>query len=155
MKRLAPILIFTFAAFAISAFKITQSSPDHTVQNLVQPQSSMQIWDNNSHKISQKDLLGCWTNSREENNLRSPVKIYRPCSYHTFPPLRFRFRMELKKDFKCSFLHQAPSDAHPMKDGKWSFNQETKILKIFDANNEEVIKFKVEAVGKKMLKLRV
>lgn len=105
-----------------------------------------------NHETSRLDLLGCWTDSREENT-NTDIRVYRPCDYKTFPASRFRFQMDLKKDSTCSWFYLAPNDAHSMKDGTWSFDKEMKILKIFNLNNEEVKSFNIEHVEENILKI--
>ena len=105
-------------------------------------------------KISRSDLLGCWTDSREENTPGSNVWINRPCDYKVFPPLRFRFLMDLKGDSTCSWLHFSEYDGHYMVNGKWSFNEETKELRLFDLQGKESLKFTIQESGEEILKIK-
>jgi hypothetical protein len=104
--------------------------------------------------ISQSELLGCWTDSREENTQNSNVAIFRPCDFKSFPSSRFRFRMDLKDNNICSWLYLAPDDGHYMKDGTWTFDSITMTLKVFNANAEEIESFVVIATNKDILKIK-
>ena len=92
-------------------------------------------------QISKSDLLGCWTESREENAPGSNVFIYRPCDYRVFPPSRYRFKMILSSGSKCSWLVLASNDGHYMQDGTWTFNEETNELILYNTEGKEDSKF--------------
>jgi len=96
-------------------------------------------------------LLGCWTDSREENT--DNTNIYRPCDFKSFPISRFRFKMDLKENGSCAYLYLAPNDAHHMKDGTWTFDENTKTLKIFNASNEVIKNFIIAKVGEDILQI--
>lgn len=81
-------------------------------------------------------LVGCWSDSREEDT--DKIKTYRPCAY-SFPPSRFRFKMDLKQDGSCSYMPLAANDKHQMKEGNWVYDQEANTLKIF-SDGKELIK---------------
>ncbi len=102
--------------------------------------------------INKLDLLGCWTDSREENTITN-ISVYRPCDFKTFPASRFRFKMDLQEDGTCSWFYLAPNNGHFMKDGTWTFNKEKKVLRIFNLNNEEVKSFIIEQVDENILKI--
>jgi len=104
-------------------------------------------------KISKSDLIGCWTDSREENIKGSNEYIYRPCDYKTFPPSRYRFKMNLKGGSNCSYLVLSPDDGHYMTNGSWSFNEETNELKIYDGD-KEIFKCIIESVEHNLLKIK-
>ena len=107
---------------------------------------------NNSCTISQKpDLTGCWTSSYEENKNFENNQVYRPCDYKEFPPSRFRFIMDLKSDNSCEYLDISPNDAHYMKSGYWSYDNQTKTITIVDKDKNEVKKFAVKEFKKNIL----
>ena len=91
-------------------------------------------------------LVGCWTDSREENAPGSKSRIYRPCDYKVFPLTWFRFEMDLKADLSCKWLFLAPDDGHFMKDGTWKYDPVDKSLRIFDLDGGQVEAFVVSAV---------
>ena len=105
------------------------------------------------NELIKSDLLGCWTDSREENSSNSNINIYRPCDFKIFPVSRFRFKMDLKKDSNCSWYYLAPNDGHKMKDGTWTFNSEKNVLKIFNLDNGEIKSFIIEQVDENILKI--
>ncbi len=105
-------------------------------------------------KISESDLIGCWTESREENIQGSNVFIYRPCDFKVFPPSRYRFKMILRGGSICSWLVLASDDGHYMQDGTWTFKEETNELKLYYMGGKEVIRFIIEEVEDKILKVK-
>ena len=109
---------------------------------------------NITNGIKQTDLIGCWTDSMEENNPNDSIRIFRPCDFKEFPPSRFRFKMELKNDEKCTWLYLAPNDAHKMMAGTWNYKRDTKTLRIFNAQNEEVKMFQISEKEENLLKIK-
>jgi len=105
-------------------------------------------------KINQSDLIGCWTDSREENLPDSGLNIYRPCDYKKFPFSRFRFKMDLRKDFTCSWFHLSSSDRHGMKEGKWTFDNKTNILKIYNLEGRIEKQFLIAELNKDIMKIK-
>jgi len=106
-------------------------------------------------EISKLDLLGCWTDSREENTQESQYFIFRPCTYKEFPPSRYRLRMELKSDSICSWLVLADNDGHYMVDGIWTFNDTTHELMLYNKGGKAVtLKFIIDEVKDGMLKIK-
>lgn len=106
-------------------------------------------------KIHQTKLIGCWVDSVEEYPVDADVKIFRPCNFKVFPPSRYRYRLELKANSLCSWLFLAPNDAHYMINGTWTYDSDTKLLKIFDGSVTTVKQFMVVGVGKDILKMTV
>lgn len=86
-------------------------------------------------------LIGCWTDSREENAFNSAISVYRHCDYKKFPASRFRFKMELKADGKCSYLTAGSDDRHKKLDGTWTFNKEKSLLEIKNEKGVSVEQF--------------
>lgn len=105
--------------------------------------------------INQPKLIGCWVDSGEEYQANSDVKIFRPCDFKVFPPSRYRYKLELKAHSLCSWLYLAPNDAHYMVNGTWTYDDNTKVLKIFDGSVTNVKQFTVIEVGKDVLKMKV
>jgi hypothetical protein len=104
--------------------------------------------------VKQNDLLGCWTDSREENTDSSGISIFRRCHLKSFPVSRFRFKMELKEGGICLWMYLAPNDAHHMKDGTWTYNKMTQTLRLFNTDKEVVKSFKVSDAGENILKVK-
>ena len=104
--------------------------------------------------IQTPDLIGCWTNSYEENQSFENNQVYRPCDYKEFPPSRFRFIMDLKSDDTCEYLNLSTNDGHQMTSGYWSFDHQRKIISIFDKNKIEVKKFTITEIQKDILILK-
>src|SRR4051812_24003255 len=102
--------------------------------------------------IQQSALAGCWLDSYEENTTNT-VKIYRHCNYKEFPASRFRFRMELNSNGMCRYLYAAPNDAHKMVKGSWTFNSQSGLLEIKNAQGNRVNTFKVIRVKLDLLEI--
>jgi hypothetical protein len=105
-------------------------------------------------KINSSDLLGCWTDSREENDPQSMIYVYRPCDFKEFPLSRFRFKMDLRNDFTCSINCLSANDAHSMQEGIWTYNEENRELKLKNGEGKEVETFIIEQVSKDLLKIK-
>ena len=106
---------------------------------------------------AQKDLIDtssiaqCWTHSVEENDLENNVNIYRPCGSKDFPVRRFRFVMELRRNGTCDWLYLAPTDAHHMKKGTWTYEESSQELTIRDENGKLVHAYKINTLDKHMM----
>ena len=105
-------------------------------------------------EIKQSDLIGCWTDSREENLPDSDLNIYRPCDYKEFPFSRFRFKMDLRNDFTCSWFDLSSTDRHSMKEGKWTFDSKAHILKLFNLEGRVVKKFTIAVLNEDIMKIK-
>jgi hypothetical protein len=81
------------------------------------------------NNISESDLIGCWTHSREENKVDSKIMVYRSCDYKEFPISRYRHRFELKENGKCNWLQLASNDSHSMVEGTWKYKNKSKLLR--------------------------
>ncbi|MCB9233712.1 MAG: hypothetical protein H6581_18790 [Bacteroidia bacterium] len=99
------------------------------------------------------NLVGCWTDSREENAPGSTTQAFRPCDFKKFPASRFRFRMDLKSDQTCQWLYLAPNDAHHMEPGTWTYDPGTHLLKIKNNAGKEVQKYEVKGGNAEVLLL--
>ena len=99
-------------------------------------------------------LQGCWTNSREEVT-KSSISIFRPCNYKSFPPSRFRDRIQFEPNGKCSWLFLAPNDGHHMVAGNWIYEKTKQNIIITDATGNKVYKFKVISISKDLLEVEI
>lgn len=106
-----------------------------------------------TNKVDQPKLIGCWVDSIDEYQADSEIKIFRPCNFKVFP--KNRYKLELKAKSLCSWLYLAPNDAHYMVNGTWTYDNDTKILKIFDGSVSIIKQFKLVEVEKDMLKMEV
>lgn len=97
---------------------------------------------NSCQEKGEKQLLGCWTDSYEENKPDSSSQLFRSCDY-SFPPSRFRFSFDLKRNGICSYFKLSPDDGHYMEDGTWQFDPGTKVLEIWNLNKVKVSAFEV------------
>lgn len=104
--------------------------------------------------IEQSNLIGSWTDSREEQELNPEGMVFRPTDYKTFPPSRFRFKMELAKDGTCKYLSLSPTDRHAMVDGIWNYEAETQTLVIMTPKGKVVKSYTIENAEKELLLLK-
>lgn len=103
---------------------------------------------------AEKELLGCWKNSREESKDPALSTAFRPCDFMEFPPSRFRFSFELKKEGECKMSMIGATDAHYMENGTWTFNKKTNLLELFDKEGNSYRKFEVLRVESDLLDLK-
>jgi hypothetical protein len=94
----------------------------------------------------------CWKASYEENNEKTKVEVYRPCSYEKFGPRMFRLEIEFFKTGTCKFLQVGATDMHYYVEGKWSYNNKTKVVTIIDDKDVMTYKFKLKKLNKEMMK---
>ena len=94
----------------------------------------------------------CWKASYEENNEKTKVEVYRPCTYEKFGPRMFRLEIEFFKTGTCKFLQVGATDMHYYVEGKWSYNNKTKVVTIIDDKDVMTYKFKLKKLNKEMMK---
>ena len=98
-------------------------------------------------------LRKSWSRSYEEE-ISKEIQIYRPSNYKEFPPSRYREVFEFEANNVCRYLILAENDGHYMENGKWEYNESTKIIKIFNSNSEIKYEFEVVELTNDLLKLR-
>ncbi|MBO3700611.1 hypothetical protein [Roseivirga sp. E12] len=86
--------------------------------------------------INESDLVGCWTHSYEEGD-----GAYRACDAQSFPVSRFRQVFEFSADFTSNYLVLASNDGHYMKEGRWSFNKDSREVKVLDLEGNTLLSF--------------
>ncbi len=94
----------------------------------------------------------CWKASYEENNEKTKFEVYRPCTYEKFGPRMFRLEIEFFKTGTCKFLQVGATDLHYYVEGKWSYNNKTKVVTIIDDKDVMTYKFKLKKLTKEMMK---
>lgn len=98
-------------------------------------------------------LKQSWTESHEENPSQN-IRIYRPSDYKEFPVTRYRQLFIFQDNNKCDYLKLAANDAHFMILGTWAYEEENKILTIFNKESEVAHKYEMMELRKNVLKLR-
>ena len=98
-------------------------------------------------------LLKCWTNAFEEEG-QDNTRIFRPCATHTFPVARYRNTFTLKENGEVEYSVLAPNDAHYTENGKWSYDSNSKKLRILNKENGVVSEYVVEELSDDLLKLK-
>ena len=85
-------------------------------------------------------LLQSWTQAFEEqDDANSPRRIYRLSDSQSFAPARFRSSYVFRADATCQYLFLHPADAHFMKEGYYTYDEESRILEIFDAEEDQLV----------------
>ncbi|MCV9385309.1 hypothetical protein [Reichenbachiella ulvae] len=87
-------------------------------------------------------LVNSWVESYEE----SPG-VYRPSGFMTFPSSRFRQVYTFNKDGSCEFLVLSSVDAHYIQYGKWQYDDENKMIRIYDADNHLLRDLEVKSIN--------
>ena len=104
--------------------------------------------------IKEKDLLGCWVDSREENINYSDIRVFRPCGYKSFPPTRFRYYFSLKENNECRYKVVGSRDIHYMEEGLWSYDPKTKQLTIANLDGKPLRIYYVVRLENNLLGLK-
>ena len=94
----------------------------------------------------------CWKASYEENKEKTKLEVYRPCTYEKFGPRMFRLEIEFFKTGTCKFLQVGATDMHYYVEGKWSYNNTTKVITIIDDKDVMTYEFKLKKLNKEMMK---
>lgn len=100
--------------------------------------SSCDSEDVSLESFDESNILGCWTHSYEEGD-----GVYRPCDFQTFPASRFRQHFDFKTNGECDYLVLASNDSHYTQTGLWTFNEETKEVRILDGNENVLLSFRI------------
>lgn len=67
----------------------------------------------------QDDLVGHWVHSYEEDAQGEEVQVFRPVTFKTFPPSRFRMQYVFRENGTCAWYYLAPDDGHHFREGTW------------------------------------
>ncbi len=78
--------------------------------------------------IDINDLFQHWVHSREEQQSRGTVQIFRPAASMKFPPSRFRMAYKFTPNGGCEYYFLSPDDAHHFKACKWSTSANDKTI---------------------------
>jgi len=109
---------------------------------------------NNCNEITPEVFLQkSWSRSYEEE-ISKEIQIYRPSNYKEFPPSRYRQIIDIEPNNTCKYLVLAKNDGHYMENGKWEYDESTKIIKIFNSNSEITYEFEVVELTNDLLKLK-
>jgi hypothetical protein len=77
-------------------------------------------------KVKIDNLLQHWVRSYEEEKPGQTVQIFRPSSWRTFPPSRFRMAYTFAGDGSCELYVLSPDDAHHFDRCTWSVAESDK-----------------------------
>jgi|GEM_PF-1967970 len=97
-------------------------------------------------------FFSCWKASYEENIEKTKTEVYRPCTYSKFRPSMFRLEIEFFKTGKCKYLKVGAADNHYYIEGKWSYNNKTKVVTVLDDKDVLTYKFKLKKINKEFMK---
>ena len=98
-------------------------------------------------------LATCWANAFEEEGQDS-VQIYRPCATHTFPAARYRNTFTLMENGEVEYSVMADNDAHTTEKGRWTYDAQSKELKILNKQNTLMHEYEVIEMGENLLKVK-
>jgi len=104
-----------------------------------------------------KNLLGSWSHSFEEEPTQGEVEIYRPTESREFLPAWFRMRYVFNEDRSCDWLVLHPADAHYMTSGVWSVDPHDKmVILVYDAEGlvVERVSFTVVELTAEILRVK-
>lgn len=99
-------------------------------------------------------VIGCWTNSFEENNRSQDSLLMRQCYSKNFPDSKFRFKIEFNKDNSCEWLELDGNDDPVMKQGSWVYDNDREKLTINYLDGRAVKEFTVLTIEKNLLVLK-
>ena len=85
-------------------------------------------------EIIPSELFQHWKHSYEEQITQGQEAVYRPASFISFPPSRFRMQYSFKPDGSCQYLKLSPYDAHTMEPCRYTYNN--RIIQIFELGEE-------------------
>ena len=105
----------------------------------------------------EKNLLGSWSRSLEEEPKQDDVEYYRRTESREFLPSWFRMRYVFNEDQSCLWLVLHPADAHYMTSGTWGVDPHDKtIILIYDADGEvvEKVSFRVVELTADILRVK-
>lgn len=103
-----------------------------------------------TQQVTEANLLGCWTDVKEEGT--ATLSYYRPCdtSITTFD--RYRFSFELKENGQCTYHSVIARSSNNMVNGTWTFDAEKTTLHIFNADGRQVTQFTIQEYASDLIK---
>ena len=104
-----------------------------------------------------KNLLGSWSHSFEEEPTQGEGEIYRPTESREFPPAWFRMRYVFNEDRSCDWLVLHPADAHYMTSGEWNIDPHDKmVILVYDTDGlvVEKVSFAVVELTAEILRIK-
>ncbi len=104
-----------------------------------------------------KNLLGSWSRSFEEEQRGSGVEVFRPSESREFPLAWYRMRYVLNEDHSCEWLVLDPLDAHFMTSGRWDADPQDKtVILVYDADGAvvESVSFRVVELTADILRIK-
>ncbi|MEG9327516.1 hypothetical protein V6B16_06190 [Salinimicrobium catena] len=93
-----------------------------------------------------------WIESFEEKTSEE-IEVYRTGNVDDFPPSWYRQIFYFDNNNEVEYSVLAANDAHYMTSGTWEYDEETKIIKIYNSDSEKVFEFKIVEQTDQVLKL--
>lgn len=93
-----------------------------------------------------------WIESFEEKTSEE-IEIYRSGNVEDFSTSRYRQIFYFYDNYEVEYSVLAANDAHYMASGTWEYNEETKIIKIYNSDSEKVFEFRIVEQTDQVLKL--
>jgi hypothetical protein len=103
-----------------------------------------------------KNLLGSWSHSFEEEPTQGDIEIYRPTDSREFPLAWFRMRYVFKENRSCEWHVLHPADAHYMQSGTWGVDhRDNRLVLIYDTDGlVENVSFRVVELTAEILRVK-
>lgn len=110
--------------------------------------------ENKNDEVAQSSVLKkSWTQSYEEKTSEE-IEVYRPSNHIEFPLSRYRQFFKFEENSRCEYLVLAANDGHFEESGIWQYNEETKIITIFNSDSEAIYVFEVIELTDSLLRLK-
>lgn len=103
-----------------------------------------------TQQVSESDLIGCWTDSKEEGT--NTLSYYRPCDTSNTTFDNFRFSFQLKENGQCTYLSVVARSTHKMVNGTWTYDAEKTTLHIFNKDGRQVTQFTIQEYASDLIK---
>lgn len=103
-----------------------------------------------TQQVSESDLIGCWTDSKEEGT--TTLSFYRPCDTSNTNFDKFRFSFQLKENGLCTYLSVTDRSIQKMVNGTWSYDAEKTTLHIFNKDRKQVTQFTIQEYASDLIK---
>ncbi len=94
-----------------------------------------------------------WIESHKENTPEG-IQIYRTGTFEDFPPSWYRQVFYFDDNNECEYRVLAPHDGHYMAKGSWDYNEESKVIRIYNSDSEEIFELTIVELRKNVLKLK-
>ncbi|MBV1924449.1 MAG: hypothetical protein KUG68_10530 [Flavobacteriaceae bacterium] len=103
-------------------------------------------------QVTTTDLLGCWTDVKEEGT--NTLSIYRTCDENNTTFDKYRFSFELKENGTCTYHSSVARSSNKMVNGTWTYDAEKATIHIFNEDERQVTQYTIEEYASGVLKFK-